>query len=204
MENDEEDESPTALVDWFDQQSTVDWINQYQEEMQDTEPEDELTKLVNMLDEELEEPDHTVCHDEQDVRLVSEQEMMSQVGVVRKESMIKRQVPRLTIVEVTTLALVLLASDRSMPKSSRPPVRNTPCVSQMHLLTSTICSSQYHHQLHEMFQALLEEILHGVPLRDQVRFILQSVQLEYPISLPFMLCQHLTSERMLSEIQRVV
>ena len=51
------------------QQSTIDWINQYQGEMQDMESDDddELTKLVSMLDEVLEELDHSVCYYEQDV-----------------------------------------------------------------------------------------------------------------------------------------
>ena len=39
---------------------------------------------------------------------------------------------------------------------------------------------------------------------DQVRFVLRTPQLEYPISLPFMTRERLTSERVLSEIERVV
>jgi hypothetical protein len=40
-------------------------------------------------------------------------------------------------------------------------------------------------------------------MQDQVRFVLQSPQLETPISLPFLLRQRLTTERVLAEIERV-
>ena len=40
-------------------------------------------------------------------------------------------------------------------------------------------------QLHEEFQSLLDRVTDGVAMRDQVRFIMHSPQLEYPISLLF-------------------
>ena len=42
--------------------------------------------------------------------------------------------------------------------------------------------SEYHERLHEIFQSLLNEVTHGVPPHDQVRFVLHSLQLENPIS----------------------
>ena len=41
-------------------------------------------------------------------------------------------------------------------------------------------------------------------MHDQVRFIMHSPQLEYPISLPFMPHERLTMDRILAEIERVI
>ena len=46
--------------------------------------------------------------------------------------------------------------------------------------------SQYHGQLHEIFESLLNTVIKDIPENDQVRFVLQSPQLEKPISLPFL------------------
>ena len=43
-----------------------------------------------------------------------------------------------------------------------------------------------HGRLHEMFQQVLDETIGGIPPQDQVRFVLHSNQLEYPINFPFM------------------
>ena len=59
-------------------------------------------------------------------------------------------------------------------------------------------------QLHEVFESLLDRVLDGVPMTDQVRFLLQSPQLNTPISLPFMPRHRVTAERILAECERVV
>ena len=65
--------------------------------------------------------------------------------------------------------------------------------------------SEYHDRLHEIFQSLLDEVTHGIPPHDQVRFVLHSSQLENPISFPFMPRQRLTTtERVLAEFERVI
>jgi hypothetical protein len=64
--------------------------------------------------------------------------------------------------------------------------------------------SEQHNHLHEIFQSLLDTVTRDVPMHDQVRFVLRTPQLEYPISLPFMPRGRLTSERVLAEIERVV
>ena len=64
--------------------------------------------------------------------------------------------------------------------------------------------SQYHERLHEIFQSVLDFVTRDIPDHDQVRFVLQSSQLEYPISLPFMPRQRLTTERVLAEFERVI
>jgi hypothetical protein len=46
--------------------------------------------------------------------------------------------------------------------------------------------SQYHDRLHEIFESLLNTVTQDIPERDQVRFVLQSPQLETPISLSFL------------------
>ena len=60
--------------------------------------------------------------------------------------------------------------------------------------------SQYHDRLHEIFESLLNTVTEDIPMHDQVRFVLRSPLLEYPISLPFMSRQRLTTERVLAEI----
>jgi hypothetical protein len=64
--------------------------------------------------------------------------------------------------------------------------------------------SQFHGRLHEIFSSLLSEVVRDVPENDQVHFVLQSPQLDSPISLPFLHASRLTTERILAEIERVV
>ena len=61
-----------------------------------------------------------------------------------------------------------------------------------------------HERLHDVFQQILDNTIGGVPSHDRVRMIIYSTQLEYPIAFPFMAPQHLTTERILSEFQRVI
>ena len=56
----------------------------------------------------------------------------------------------------------------------------------------------------KIFHHLLEEVKEGMAPNDQVRFILRSEQLETPISLPFMTVERLTTERVYSQIERVI
>ena len=64
--------------------------------------------------------------------------------------------------------------------------------------------SSLHERLHEIFQQILDETIGGVPPQDQVRFVLHSNQLEYPINFPFMAPNRLTTERILAEFERVI
>ena len=56
----------------------------------------------------------------------------------------------------------------------------------------------------KIFRHLLEEVTEGMAPNDKVRFILRSEQLETPISLPFMTVDDLTTERVFSQIERVI
>ena len=56
----------------------------------------------------------------------------------------------------------------------------------------------------KIFRHLLEEVKEGMAPNDKVRFILRSEQLETPISLPFMEVRRLTTERVFSELERVI
>ena len=56
----------------------------------------------------------------------------------------------------------------------------------------------------KIFHHLLEEVTEGMAPNDKVRFILRSEQLETPISLPFMTVEDLTTERVFSQIERVI
>ena len=56
----------------------------------------------------------------------------------------------------------------------------------------------------KIFHHLLEEVTEGMDPNDKVRFILRSEQLDTPISLPFMTVEELTTERVFSQIERVI
>ena len=56
----------------------------------------------------------------------------------------------------------------------------------------------------KIFRHLLEEVTEGMPPNDKIRFILRSEQLETPISLPFMTVEDLTTEKVFSQIERVI
>ena len=75
---------------------------------------------------------------------------------------------------------------------------------RFHNIFANLELSEYHTRLHEIFQTLLDTVTEGVPMRDQVRFVLRSPQLEYPISLPFLPRHKLTTERILAEFERVI
>ena len=56
----------------------------------------------------------------------------------------------------------------------------------------------------KIFHHLLEEVTEGMAPNDKVRFILRSEQLDTPISLPFLTVEQLTTERIFSQIERVI
>ena len=61
-----------------------------------------------------------------------------------------------------------------------------------------------HERTQAIFHHLLEDVTWGMNPNDQVRFILRSEQLDTPISLPFMEVERLTTERVFSQIERVI
>ena len=56
----------------------------------------------------------------------------------------------------------------------------------------------------KIFRHLLDDVTEGMPPNDKIRFILRSEQLETPISLPFMTVEELTTEKVFSQIERVI
>ena len=55
-----------------------------------------------------------------------------------------------------------------------------------------------------IFQHILNDVTRGMNEKDQVRFVLRSDQLDLPISIPFMPLARLTTERVFSQIERVI
>ena len=55
-----------------------------------------------------------------------------------------------------------------------------------------------------IFQHILNDVTRDMNEKDQVRFVLRSDQLDLPISLPFMPLAQLTTERVFSQIERVM
>ena len=57
---------------------------------------------------------------------------------------------------------------------------------------------------HVIFHHLLEDVTTDMNPNDQVRFVLRSYQLQTPISIPFLPVEKLTTEKVLSHIEKVV
>ena len=55
-----------------------------------------------------------------------------------------------------------------------------------------------------IFDHLIRDVTQGMHSTDQVRFVLQSNQLQSPISLPFCSLEELTTEKVLSQVEKVV
>ena len=55
-----------------------------------------------------------------------------------------------------------------------------------------------------IFEHLLNDVTEGMNEKDQVRFVLRSDQLDTPISMPFMPVAQLSTERVFSQIERVI
>ena len=55
-----------------------------------------------------------------------------------------------------------------------------------------------------IFQHILNDVTRGMNEKDQVQFVLRSEQLDLPISIPFMPLVQLTTERVFSQIERVI
>ena len=57
---------------------------------------------------------------------------------------------------------------------------------------------------YRIFDRLIEDLTEGMNPADQVRFVLQSDQLQFPISIPFCPLEELTVEKVLSNVEKVV
>ena len=60
------------------------------------------------------------------------------------------------------------------------------------------------HELHEIFQQILDETIGGVPPQDQVCFLLHSNQLDKPNHFPFMTADRLTMKHILAKFEQVI
>ena len=61
-----------------------------------------------------------------------------------------------------------------------------------------------HERLHDVFQQILNDTIGAAPSHDQIRMVIHSTQLKKLIAFPYMTTQYLTTERILSEFQRVI
>ena len=61
-----------------------------------------------------------------------------------------------------------------------------------------------HERTQTIFHHLLNDVTWDMGKKDQVRFILRSEQLDTPISIPFLPVEQLTTERVFSQIERVI
>ena len=57
---------------------------------------------------------------------------------------------------------------------------------------------------YDIFDHLLKDVTEGMNSTDQVRFVLNSNQLQFPISLPFCPLEQLTTEKVLAQVEKVV
>ncbi|XP_028517608.1 uncharacterized protein LOC110247906 [Exaiptasia diaphana] len=63
---------------------------------------------------------------------------------------------------------------------------------------------ELHPILNNAFEGIIDDITTGMPAHDQVRLVLSTNQLDYPIALPFMRRDQLTAERLLSRVEQVL
>ena len=63
---------------------------------------------------------------------------------------------------------------------------------------------QSQNRTYDIFDHLINDVTQGMNPTDQVRFVLQSKQLQSPISLPFCSLEELTTEKVLSQVEKVV
>ena len=61
-----------------------------------------------------------------------------------------------------------------------------------------------HERTQAIFHHLLNDVTWDMDKKDQVRFVLRSEQLDTPISIPFLPVEQLTTERVFSQIERVI
>ena len=61
-----------------------------------------------------------------------------------------------------------------------------------------------HERTRAIFEHLLNDVTRDMDEKDQIRFVLRSEQLDTPISLPFLPVEQLTTERVFSQIERVI
>ena len=61
-----------------------------------------------------------------------------------------------------------------------------------------------HERTRAIFEHLLNDVTRDMDKKDHVRFVLRSEQLDTPISLPFLPVEQLTTERVFSQIERVI
>ena len=61
-----------------------------------------------------------------------------------------------------------------------------------------------HDRTRAIFEHLLNDVTRDMNEKDQIRFILRSEQLDTPISVPFLPVERLTTERIFSQIERVI
>ena len=57
---------------------------------------------------------------------------------------------------------------------------------------------------YNIFDRLIQDVTEGMNPTDQVRFVLHSNQLQFPISLPFCALEELTTEKVFSQVEKVV
>ena len=57
---------------------------------------------------------------------------------------------------------------------------------------------------YDIFDHLIKDVTEGMKSTDQVRFVLSSNQLQFPISLPFCPLEQLTTEKVLAQVEKVV
>ena len=63
---------------------------------------------------------------------------------------------------------------------------------------------QSQNRSYDIFDHLIKDVTEGMNSTDQVRFVLQSNQLQFPISLPFCPLEELTTEKVFSQVEKVV
>ena len=130
------------------------------------------------------------------IRSINEDEALNQVGHGKKrKSNDQDEEPRQDYYEISPPKE--RKSQKFGMKSMDYTVRFNNDLNDVDLLES-------HERTHDIFHHLLEDVTQGMKPTDQVRFIQRSDQLQTPIAIPFLPLEKLTTEKVLSNLEKVV
>ena len=138
------------------------------------------------------------CEDDDDdlIRSIDENEVLNQAGRGEKrKSDDQDEEPQQDYYEMKTVRKHY--SKKFRMTATDHTVRFNNVLNDVNLLES-------HERTHAIFHHLLEDVTADMNPNDQVRFVLRSQQLQTPISIPFLPLEKLTTEKVLSHIEKVI
>ena len=185
-----------TLNEWSDDDD--DWVFEINENVWNT---NTLGEFSDGEDDFVLEMDENVWdnseEDDQLIRSIDEDEVLNQTGRgdKRKSNEELDEEPQQDYYEIETVRKHYSKKFRMTAKDHT--VRFNNVLHNVDLLESQ-------QRTYSIFHHLLEDVTTGMNPNDQVRFVLRSDQLQTPISIPFLPLEKLTTEKVLSYVEKVV